>query len=157
MLDKKKTTIKYLQNELRLAGIEMVFHQNKEGGIDDLTYIDYNTKVVVNCSFLDETYSVKGLLERVSSGLGISPEKRKYQKHRQENGAEDINAKTTPLLWTIEPIERVMHDTARITQKGSGHSKKLRGIFSARQSGNTIGSYGLSDKLYINKRQKITL
>ncbi|MGF7232904.1 hypothetical protein [Arachidicoccus sp.] len=75
MLDKKKTTIKYLQNELRLAGIEMVFHQNKEGGIDDLTYIDYNTKVVVNCSFLDETYSVKGLLERVSSGLGISPEK----------------------------------------------------------------------------------
>jgi hypothetical protein len=60
----RKGSLQDMIGELKRSGIDTVVRQNDQGVIYGLTYIDHNTRVVLNGSDLGKAYSAKGVLER---------------------------------------------------------------------------------------------
>lgn len=71
LLKQSSGDVQQLINALGKENISVVLGQNKEGLIYGITYIDHKTKCVFNGSDIGQSYSAKGILERVVT-VGIS-------------------------------------------------------------------------------------
>ena len=77
LLDKAVTTAKNtdeLKNQLQAQGIRILLHENVQGNVYGLTFIDNATRVVFNGSDLGKAYSAKAFLERLPSGATTEKE-----------------------------------------------------------------------------------
>lgn len=63
----KYLTIKDLTRQLEKEGITIVLKRNKDGLLQDITYVDYKTQNVFNGNKLGEKYSSKAIEERCES------------------------------------------------------------------------------------------
>ncbi|HEU0227161.1 MAG TPA: hypothetical protein VFQ86_05450 [Arachidicoccus soli] len=150
LLNRQNLPIKELHQELKLAGIELLLYQNKEGQIYDVTYIDYNTKTVFNGSDLGRAYGAKGLLERIN-GRASSFAEQLPDKTSLTNKVEGGPSNTGAVKWNIEAVDKEMYNTPLLSHHSNFNAGKLMEIFFRREWG--IGFLPVESK-YCNRKKK---
>lgn len=113
-----------MQQELKMAGIELLLQQNKEGLIYGITYIDYKTKTVFSDNSLGKDYSVNGLSGRMN-GQAFFLKENPLLSMPYPDKTEWYLTKITTRKWKIEPIENELHDTPLVASKKNFNPEKL--------------------------------
>ena len=83
-------TKKQLQYNLFQSGIGVVYWENAAGCLHGVTFIDYNTGVVLNGPRLGKEYSVNGIIERLATPIT----ERDLKHHFRYNNPERIGGVT---------------------------------------------------------------
>lgn len=124
----KKISLPELVNTLKKEGINIVFRKNDKGLIYGITYVDHNTKCVLNGSLLGKQYSAKAIQERCGL-ITISKHKSKnlgFDNTSLDHKSADSNTiigKLTDLLTQSENPNNYVPNQL----KGKRKKKKRRG------------------------------
>lgn len=92
------------KNALKQEKITLVIRQNDEGRIYGLTYIDHNTKSVINGSDIGKEYSAKAIEEKLVRKT--VPEQTVPQSEKQETKTVEKKAENLPETKLRLPIEK---------------------------------------------------
>jgi hypothetical protein len=82
----RKGSLRDMIGDLKRSGIDTVVRQNEQGVIYGLTYIDHNSRVVLNGSDLGKAYSAKGVLGRCAD-IRADEKKKKISLGQDASGS----------------------------------------------------------------------